>query len=264
MPPNVRLYFTYREDLCYTNGLVLKGNRTVIPKTLQNEMKTLLHNGHFSIVKIKNRTREIMFCPGMNNGIENIVRTCDLCQKYHKRRRRETFIIHKIPDIPWTKVGTDLFEIYSKSYLTVVDYTSNFFDISEIPDKRSSTVVLHTKRIFFRYGISKKVISDNGPEFIGNAYKKFSKKWDFNHTTSSPVHPQSNGQVGKTIQTIKTTLYKVFENNEDPYLASLSIRSVHGPSNNTPLTTVFFNRTIRTIIPSVNETSNMESNKVIN
>ena len=36
-------------------------------------MKTLLHNGHFGIMKIKNRTREIMFLPGMNNDIENIV-----------------------------------------------------------------------------------------------------------------------------------------------------------------------------------------------
>ena len=36
LPPNVRLYFTYREDLYYINGLVLKGNRIVIPK---NKMK---------------------------------------------------------------------------------------------------------------------------------------------------------------------------------------------------------------------------------
>ena len=38
-PPKVRLYFTYHQDLRYINGLVLKGNQIVIPKTLQNEMK---------------------------------------------------------------------------------------------------------------------------------------------------------------------------------------------------------------------------------
>ena len=75
------------------------------------------------------------------------------------------------------------------------------------------------------------------------------------------VHPpQSNGQIERTI---KTKRHKVFETNEDPHLALLSIRSAHGPSNNTPPTTLFFNRTIQTIISSVNETSNME-NKVIN
>ena len=77
-------------------------------------MKTLLHNGHFGIVKIKNRAKEIMFWSGMNNDIENIVRTCVLCQLYHKRQRRETFIPHEILDIPRAKVGTDLFEIYLK------------------------------------------------------------------------------------------------------------------------------------------------------
>ena len=40
------------------------------------------------------------------------------------------------------------------------------------------------------------------------------------------------------------TLYKVFENNEGPYLALLSIRSAHEPSNNTLPTTLFFNRTV--------------------
>ena len=164
MPPNVRSYFTYREDLYYINRLVLEGNRFFFPKTLQNEMKTLLYNSHFGIVEIKNSAREIVFWPGMNNDIENIVGTFDICQQHHKRQRRETYIPHEIPHIPWNKVDTDLFEIYSKSYLIAVDYTSISFDISEIPDKHSSTVVLQTKRIFCRYGIPKEVILNNGPE----------------------------------------------------------------------------------------------------
>ena len=79
---------------------------------------------------------------------KNIVRTCDVCQQYHKQQRRETYIPHEIPEIPWTKVGTDLLEIFTKSYLIVVDYASNFFDISEIPDKRSSSGTPHETNIF--------------------------------------------------------------------------------------------------------------------
>ena len=81
---------------------------------------------------------------------------------------------------------TDLFELQNKDYLIVVDYTSNYFDISLIPDKKSSTVVLHTKRIFSKFGIPKTVVSDNGPEYTAKEYVKFSKLWDFNHITSSP------------------------------------------------------------------------------
>ena len=101
------------------------------------------------------------------------------------------------------KIGTDLFKLNERNYVIVVDYTTNFYDISQIPDKQSSTVVLHTKRLFSRYGIPKLVISDNGPEFIGNAYQKFSEKWDFIHITSSPRYPESNGQVERVIQIVK-------------------------------------------------------------
>ena len=65
--------------------------------------------------------------------------------------------------------------------------------------------------------------------------------------------PPIKWEVERTIQTIKATLYEVFENNEYPYLALLSIRSAYGPSNNSPPTSLFFSRTIRTTIPSVNE-----------
>ena len=95
-------------------------------------------------------------------------------------------------------MGTDLFRLKSKSYLIVVDYTSNFFDISQLLDKLSSTVVTHTKRTFSKFGIPKVVILDNGPEFKGEAYQKFSKTWDFQHLTSSRTYPENNGQVERT------------------------------------------------------------------
>ena len=81
----------------------------------------------------------------------------------------ESEIQHEIPDNPWTEVAMDLFELESKNYVIIVDYNTNYFDVSLIPDKRLSTVVLHTKIIFSKFGIPKVIISDNGPEFVGKA-----------------------------------------------------------------------------------------------
>ena len=39
----------------------------------------------------------------------------------------ECEIQHEIPDTPWTKVAMDLFELESKHYVIVVDYTTNYF-----------------------------------------------------------------------------------------------------------------------------------------
>ena len=74
-----------------------------------------------------------------------------------------------------------------------------------------------TKRIFSKFGIPKKVVSDNGPEYIGKDYKLFAKQWDFKHDSPSPHYPKSNGQIERTIQTIKKTLKKekAFKSNDD-------------------------------------------------
>ena len=91
------------------------------------------------------------FWPGLNRDIDNITNCCEQCLRYHNKQKSGRAIPHEIPLVPWTKMGTDLFCLKSKSHLIVVDYTSNFFDISQLPDKLSSTVVTHTKRIFSKF-----------------------------------------------------------------------------------------------------------------
>lgn len=65
-----------------------------------------------------------------------------------------------IPTTQWNKFGTDLLKFKEKSYPVVVNYTTNFVDITLLPDKRSATIVTHTKIIFTKYEIPNKVVSD--------------------------------------------------------------------------------------------------------
>ena len=51
------------------------------------------------------------------------------------------------------------------------------------------------------------------------------------HTTSSPLYPQSNGLAEKAVQTIKMTLKKCKEAGEDPYLALLDLRNTPRDQN---------------------------------
>ena len=41
--PNIRMYFNMRDDLTTYNGVILKGNRLVVPTSMRKEMKQLLH-----------------------------------------------------------------------------------------------------------------------------------------------------------------------------------------------------------------------------
>ena len=177
-----------------------------------------------------------------------MIESCPACQRHRNKLQKETLIPHNIPPRVWTKVGTDIFHCLNKNYVVVVDYTSKFFDMHNLPDMRASTVINKTKSIFARYGIPEEVISDNGSQYSSQQYRSFSKAWNFKHTTSSPEFPQSNGLVERTIQTIKRALKKCKESNSDPYLAILTLRTTTNSTNTSP-DEVLMNRKLRTTLP---------------
>ena len=72
IPKEISPYYTYQEELCMLDGLIMKGNQIVLPQLLRNEMKKLLHNGHLGVVKMKVHARETIFWPGLNRDIDNI------------------------------------------------------------------------------------------------------------------------------------------------------------------------------------------------
>ena len=79
-------------------------------------------------------------------------------------QHRETFQQHEIPAQPWTKIGTNLFELQGKHYLLVADYYSRFPVIRRLSGLTTQSVIGQLKSIFSEYGIPVRVMSDNGPQ----------------------------------------------------------------------------------------------------
>ena len=86
----------------------------------------------------------------------------------------EPIIPHDILNTPWMKVAMDIFHLGGKPYLSLVDYTTSFFDINQLTRKLSCTVAVTAKYLFGRYDMPKVIISENSPEFTGSTFKTFS------------------------------------------------------------------------------------------
>ena len=109
---------------------------------------------------------------------------------------------HTLPTRPWEKVGCDLFTRDGTNYLVTVDYYSNFWELDELEsDTTSETIIMKLKAHFARYGSPTQVISDNGPQFISEAFQRFATQWDFEHLCSSPGHQRANGKAESAVKT---------------------------------------------------------------
>ena len=62
--------------------------------------------------------------------------------------------------------------------------------------------VLNT--IFSRYGFPDKIVSDNGPQFIAEDFKRFLSNNVIKQKLCPPYHPASNGLAEKHVQTFKS------------------------------------------------------------
>ena len=161
------------------------------------------------------------------------------------RQRKEPLITTPLPDWPWKTIGTDLFELEKKHYLLVVDYFSRFPEVILLKSTTSTVVITALKSIFSGYGIPEEVRSDNGPQYSSMEFAKFASTHGFNHITSSPLYPQSNGQAERTVQTVKQLIKK----SNDPYLALMSYRATPLTWCNFSPSELLMGRKIRTTIP---------------
>ena len=214
LPDDVKPYHGIHFDLSVCDGLLFRQNQIVIPVKMRREMLKKLHESHQGVVKSKQRARTVMYWPGINSQIEDVVSKCSICQEHRERRPSEPLMSHPIPDRPWSKVAADLFTAHGKEYLIMVDYYSKFPEIVKLCDTSANTVIKEIKSIFARYGIPDELVSDNGPQFACNEFRKFKANWNFTHVTTSPYFAQSNGQVERTVKTIKRMFKKAVQGND--------------------------------------------------
>uniref|UniRef100_H3APG0 Integrase catalytic domain-containing protein n=1 Tax=Latimeria chalumnae TaxID=7897 RepID=H3APG0_LATCH len=92
--------------------------------------------------------------------------------------------------------------------------------IVHLPDMMSQTTINRLKNVFARWGCPDELVIDDGPQFVGKAFKEFEHQYNFNHITTSPRYPQANGKAERAVQTAKRILKQ-----KDPFLALLSYRA---------------------------------------
>ncbi|KAK3511266.1 hypothetical protein QTP70_034683, partial [Hemibagrus guttatus] len=214
-------------SLSETNGLVLRGKQIVIPKSMKGDMLLKIHQGHQGLTKCREHYRGAVWWPGIASDVKKLVSSCKHCNIHRPSQNREPLLTTPLPDLPWQKFAADLCEHKGHHYLI-------------------------------------ELMTDNGPQFTDEQFKHFAAEYDFQHVTSSPHFPQSNGMAKRAVRTAKWILKQ-----DDPHQALLSYHSTPTEPTRESLARLLMGREICTTLPVLKESlrpmwPNLEAVKTTN
>ena len=182
LPPELQPYWTFREAITVADGLLLKGNRIIIPDKDRPQILKQIHEGHLGIQKCLQRAKATVYWPRLYDELKDLVTNCAICLKYSASNRKDSTKIgsplgQEIPTEPWKKLATDLFTYDRANYLLVVDYTTKFPVVRKLTDLTARVVTEHMKAIFSEFGTPHSIVSDNGPCYAAQYFADAMAEW---------------------------------------------------------------------------------------
>ena len=238
-------------DIMNVEGLILKGEALIIPPLEREKILKVIHERYMGITKCQDHTRQCVYWPGINEDIRKMVEACPTCQCHHPQEPRQPLQPTPAPEHPRQHLGADFFTFDGFEYLVIINYYTKMPFIRKIPPSQcnAANTISVLKELFSKHGIPEIIRSDNGPQFASHQFAEFAQEWNFDHTTSSPRNPRSNGQAEAAVKFTKGLLTQAKYSGQDPYLALLAYRStpinahLHLPAE------MLYQRAIRTTIP---------------
>ena len=97
IPQELRPYWNFCDELSTVQGIILKGEKVVIPHSLRKEMLNKIHTAHLGVVKSKQHAKDVLFWPGMGKNIENLISNCETCLQYQASNSKETMTSDEPP-----------------------------------------------------------------------------------------------------------------------------------------------------------------------
>ena len=203
------IYKSYR-NLSVSNGMLWKGNRILIPETLQKKVMQEYHGQYHPGVEnttLLLKTR--FYWRGMEKSIKEFVSTCRTCiqTKVSKVQKSET----QIPETPKCRerlcidIACMPKSHRGKSYiLQMIDANSKFVATAALDDQQAETIrkVLWPKW-FSYFGIPRSLLSDQGKNVDGKVIRDLCKRLNITKMHSSPYHPEGNGSTERSIGSVK-------------------------------------------------------------
>lgn len=226
-PPKIeeqlKPYFSHKNDLSIDNGVLIMGQRIIVPKKLQKPILEMLHEGHIGIIRMKQDARGLVWWNNITKDIEQYAKRCDICAQVNPAKpilKQKTY--WPPSKHPFDRIHLDFFYFNSLVFLIIVDSYSKWIDVQQMNRTKAVDLVkMLKKHLFSEYGLPNTIVCDNGPPYNAIYFSSFCKSNDIDLLHSPPYNPTSNGLAERGVQTVKYCLKKLMV---DPKFKDLPIQ----------------------------------------
>jgi len=237
--------------LAVDQGLVLLGQRLIIPQAMRKNVLCRLHASHQGIERTQRRARQTVYWPGITSDIRSLIENCESCQRLRPSLCKEPLEWDRQPSNPFQEIGADFFECFGNHFLVMVDRYSGYPLVESFTSKPGAMATIGALcKIFAQFGSPKRFFSDGGKQFTAKETQDFLVTWGIDHRVSSAGYAQSNGLAEAAVKSVKCLLEK--------YKGKLSTKFYEGllELRNTPQTggksaaEIVFEKPLRSRVPA--------------
>jgi len=246
-------------EIGFADELLLKGERLIIPQSLQKAAVQLAHEGHQGMVRTKAYLRSMMWFPGLDKLVEMTIRDCLACQSIKPSKTATAPLqMTELPNHPWEKVAMDFFSISSNTnehILVVQDRYSRYPVVDFVSTTSAKATIPKLDRIFSDFGVPDQADSDNGTPFQSSEFDEYMKYMGVRHHPITPLWPQAN-QAETFMKNLKALLQtcsnEKLNYKQEVFKYVRAYRATPHPSTSkTPAELMFNGRPYKTRLPAL-------------
>jgi hypothetical protein len=201
-PEALAPYYPYRRHLIVVDGVVLCGERPLVPPALRPEVLEILHAGHSGVSTMLARAGQSLFWPDLRQDVIDLRAHCQECIYWAPSNPAMPPHQPIEPDFPFSHIVMDFFQVEA-TYLAIADRYSNWLSIFRLAKDDSAHVIEVLRSYFSRWGVAREITNDGASVLTSVAVKDFLARWGVKQRVSSAYYPRANKRSELAVKAAK-------------------------------------------------------------
>lgn len=176
----------------------------VLPEIWREEVMKQLHDaptaGHLGVERTLRKLMERYYFRGMRTYVSNYVKACDVCSKYKPANLKPAGLLQTpVPQQRFEVLAMDLFgplpegDKGERWIFLVEDTATRWVELFALVDANAENCAkILIEEIFMRYGLPRRIISDNGSQFVSAVMQKALFVLGVRQALTPAYHPEAN------------------------------------------------------------------------